>query len=57
MGEFPYPVFKAEKVKIHKLRELRGTICKMEINQNGSRRFSAIAFGMGNQKAKLNRII
>jgi single-stranded-DNA-specific exonuclease len=27
----------------------------MEINQNGSRRFSAIAFGMGNQKSKIEQ--
>ncbi|NLG39804.1 MAG: single-stranded-DNA-specific exonuclease RecJ [Fibrobacter sp.] len=54
-GSFPYPVFKAEKVKIHKLRELRGNHLQMEINQNGSRRFSAIAFGMGNQKSKIEQ--
>ncbi len=54
-GDFPYPVFKAEKVKVHKLRELRGNHLQMEINQNGSRRFSSIAFGMGTLKNKIEQ--
>lgn len=52
-GDFHYPVFKAVKVKVHKLRELRGNHLQMEINQNGSRRFSSIAFGMGHLKPKI----
>lgn len=54
-GSFPYPVFKAEKVKVHRLRELRGNHLQMEINQNGSSRFSSIAFGMGKLKSKIEQ--
>ncbi|MCQ2054377.1 MAG: single-stranded-DNA-specific exonuclease RecJ [Fibrobacter sp.] len=45
-GNFPYPSFRAENIKVHRLRELRGGHLQMEISQAGSRVFPAIAFGL-----------
>lgn len=52
-GNFPYPVFKAEDVSVHKVKELRGGHLQLEISQAGSPVFSAIAFGLGKCKEKL----
>ena len=52
-GNFPYPVFRAENVTVHKVKELRGGHLQMEISQAGSPVFSAIAFGLGKCKEKL----
>lgn len=52
-GNFPYPVFKAEDVTVHKVKELRGGHLQLEISQAGSPVFSAIAFGLGKCKEKL----
>ena len=53
-GNFPYPTFRAENVKVHRLRELRGGHLQMEISQAGSRVFPAIAFGLRKSKSKIN---
>jgi single-stranded-DNA-specific exonuclease len=45
-GNFPYPVFRAEGVTVHRVKELRGGHLQMEISQAGSPSFSAIAFGL-----------
>ncbi len=52
-GSFPYPVFRAEGVTVHRLKELRGGHLQMEISQEGSPVFSAIAFGLGKMKPLL----
>lgn len=52
-GNFPYPAFKAENVRIHRVRELRGGHLQMEISQAGSRIFPAIAFGLRKNKSAL----
>lgn len=52
-GNFPYPVFKAENVTVHKVKELRGGHLQLEISQAGSPVFSAIAFGLGKCKERL----
>ena len=52
-GNFPYPVFKAEDVTVHKVKELRGGHLQLEISQAGSPVFSAIAFGLGKCKERL----
>ena len=44
-GNFPYPVFRAEGVTVHRVKELRGGHLQMEVSQAGSPPFSAIAFG------------
>lgn len=53
-GKFPYPVFHAEKVRVSKLREVRGGHLQLELTQDGRHSFAAIAFGMPNLKAKIN---
>ena len=53
-GNFPYPTFRAENVKVLRLRELRGGHLQMEISQAGSRVFPAIAFGLRKSKSKIN---
>ncbi|MCQ2062613.1 MAG: single-stranded-DNA-specific exonuclease RecJ [Fibrobacter sp.] len=45
-GNFPYPTFRADNVKVHRVRELRGGHLQMEVSQAGSRSYSAIAFGL-----------
>lgn len=45
-GNFPYPSFRAEGVRVHRVRELRGGHLQMEISQAGSRVYPAIAFGL-----------
>ena len=52
-GNFPYPVFRAEDVIVHKVKELRGGHLQMDISQAGSPVFSAIAFGLGKCKERL----
>lgn len=52
-GNFPYPVFRAEDVTVHKVKELRGGHLQMDISQAGSPVFSAIAFGLGKCKERL----
>ena len=52
-GNFPYPVFRAEDVTVHKVKELRGGHLQLEISQAGSPVFSAIAFGLGKCKERL----
>lgn len=52
-GNFPYPAFKAENIKVHRVRELRGGHLQMEISQAGSRVFPAIAFGLRKNKSML----
>lgn len=54
-NNFPYPVFKAENVKIHRLRELRGTHLQMEVSQAGSLNFAAIGFGLHKYKDLLSK--
>jgi len=54
-GNFPYPSFRAEGVKVHRVRELRGGHLQMEISQAGSCVFPAIAFGLRKSKALLGR--
>jgi len=49
-GNFPYPVFRAENVIVHRAKELRGGHLQMEVSQEGSPVFSAIAFGLGKMK-------
>ena len=52
-GNFPYPVFRAEGVTVHRAKELRGGHLQMELSQAGSPVFSAIAFGLGKFKSQL----
>ena len=52
-GNFPYPTFRADDVKVHRLRELRGGHLQMEISQAGSRLYPAIAFGLRKSKSKI----
>lgn len=52
-GNFPYPSFRAENVKIHRLRELRGGHLQMEISQAGSRVYPAIGFGLRKSKSAI----
>ena len=54
-GNFPYPVFRADNVKVHRLRELRGGHLQMDISQAGSRVFPAIGFGLRKYKSLLNK--
>lgn len=54
-GAFPYPVFKATKLKVHKLRVLKNAHLQMEVSQNGSPHFGAIAFGMFPLKQKIEQ--
>ena len=53
-GNFPYPIFRADNIKVHRLRELRGGHLQMDISQAGSRVFPAIAFGLRKSKALLH---
>ena len=53
-GNFPYPTFRADNIKVHRLRELRGGHLQMDISQAGSRVFPAIAFGLRKSKALLH---
>ena len=52
-GNFPYPTFRADGVKVHRLRELRGGHLQMEISQAGSRIYPAIGFGLRKCKSKV----
>jgi len=52
-GNFPYPTFRADGVRVHRLRELRGGHLQMEISQAGSRIYPAIAFGLRKSKSKV----
>ena len=54
-GNFPYPVFRAENVKVHRVRELRGGHLQMEVSQAGSPTFSAIGFGLRKCKALIGK--
>lgn len=54
-GNFPYPTFRADNVRIHRMRELKGGHLQMDISQAGSRVFPAIAFGLRKTKNVLNR--
>lgn len=53
-GNFPYPVLRADNVKVHRLRELRGGHLQMDISQAGSRVFPAIGFGLRKFKSLLH---
>lgn len=53
-GNFPYPIFRADNIKVHRLRELRGGHLQMDISQAGSRVFPAIAFGLRKSKVLLH---
>lgn len=52
-GTFPYPVFRAEKVKVVRMREVRGGHLQMELAQNQQNGFSAIAFGMAKMEKEI----
>ncbi len=52
-GNFPYPTFRADNVKVHRIRELRGGHLQMEISQAGSRVYPAIAFGLRKSKSQI----
>lgn len=52
-GNFPYPTFRADNVKVHRVRELRGGHLQMEISQAGSRVYPAIAFGLRKNKSQI----
>ncbi len=54
-GSFPYPVFRAEKVKVLRLREVRGGHLQMELAQDRQHVFSAIAFGMGKMESEIKK--
>ena len=54
-GSFPYPTFRADNIKIHRLREIRGGHLQMDVSQAGSRVFPAIAFGLRKCKTLLNK--
>ncbi len=54
-GNFPYPTFRADNIRVHRLREIRGGHLQMEISQAGSRVFPAIAFGLRKSKALLGK--
>ncbi len=54
-GNFPYPTFRADNVKVHRLREIRGGHLQLEVSQAGSRIFPAIAFGLRKSKALLGK--
>ena len=54
-GNFPYPTFRADNIKIHRLRELRGGHLQMDVSQAGSRVFPAIGFGLRKCKNLLNK--
>ncbi|MCF0223599.1 MAG: single-stranded-DNA-specific exonuclease RecJ [Fibrobacter sp.] len=53
-GNFPYPTFRSDNVRVHRVRELKGGHLQMEISQAGSRVFPAIAFGLRKCKSLLN---
>lgn len=52
-GKNPYPVLRAENVRIEQLREIRGGHLQLKISQKGSPTFPAIAFGMAKSKPDL----
>ncbi len=52
-GNFPYPTFRAENIKVHRLRELPGGHLQMDVSQAGSPVFQAIAFGLRKRKSLL----
>ena len=54
-GNFPYPTFRADNVKIHRLRELKGGHLQMDISQAGSRVYPAIGFGLRKFKSLLSK--
>lgn len=53
-GNFPYPTFRADNIKVHRLRELSGGHLQMDISQAGSPVFQAIAFGLRKRKSLLS---
>lgn len=53
-GNFPYPAFRADNVKVHRFRELPGGHLQMEISQAGSPVYQAIAFGLRKRKSLLS---
>jgi len=54
-GNFPYPTFRADNIRVHRMREIRGGHLQMDISQAGSRVFPAIAFGLRKSKALLGK--
>jgi single-stranded-DNA-specific exonuclease len=54
-GNFPYPTFRADNVKVHRLRELKGGHLQMDISQAGSRVYPAIGFGLRKFKSLLSK--
>ena len=54
-GNFPYPVFRADNIKVHRLRELKGGHLQMDISQAGSRVYPAIGFGLRKYKNLLSK--
>ena len=54
-GNFPYPTFRADNIKVHRLHELKGGHLQMDISQAGSRVFPAIAFGLRKYKNLLSK--
>ena len=54
-GNFPYPTFRADNIKVHRLRELKGGHLQMDISQAGSRVFPTIAFGLRKYKNLLSK--
>lgn len=54
-GNFPYPMFRAKNISVHRMRELRGGHLQMEVSQAGSPTFSAIAFGLRKCKSLLGK--
>ena len=53
-GNFPYPTFRADNIKVHRMRELRGGHLQLDVSQAGSRVFPAIAFGLRKSKNLLH---
>ena len=53
-GNFPYPTFRADNLRVHRMRELRGGHLQLDVSQAGSRVFPAIAFGLRKSKNLLH---
>ncbi len=53
IGNFPPPLFRAENVLIHRVRELRGGHLCLELSQGNLMRFAAIGFGMASLKESI----
>ncbi len=54
-GKNPYPLLWAENVHVEKMRELRGGHLQFKLSQHGSPVFSAIAFGLAQEKEKIGK--